>query len=383
MLPSELANLNSHTKKVPDTFLSIFRSRLGVSRLSELSETGPTNREILDAIPESYSRWVGSFVEPPPRPLGTLRPLVAPVTGLNPFDEAATAAQMLLTCHSVAVQIPDTLSYMQRLVRLFFLLEDEIEQGLVVLIPDSGSIDRVNANSRWFDLQTNRSLQSRADRDDFLRWSGKYFAGFEVAIGLDLCAAYPDRLDLACRTAEQSRVLKELLQASGESMPEPIVRAHDSLHYLPDLLALSLPCFDLSVHDLVTIRRDGLFDAWHNSLRHGLASVRALPADQLLDPQSARRIELSHYMLAAADDVARQVKRSSVLRAAKMGTMNFGIACAFGALAAVGAGPVVGGAVGGGGFLANTIVSWLGSRPASGERAFRRLAVEVFTPPRA
>jgi hypothetical protein len=272
---------------------------------------------------------------------------------------------------------------MQRLVRLFFLLEEEIENGLVVLIPDSGSIDRVNANSRWFDLQATRSLHARARRDDLLQWSGKYFASFEVAIGLDLCVAYPDRLDLACRTSEQSRVLTELLQASGEPMPEPIVKSHDSLHYLPDLLGLSLPCLDLSVHDLVKIRKDGLFEAWHEALRRGVASIQALDEDQLLDPQSARREELGHYMLAAADDVARQVRHSNVLRAAQIGTLNFGIACAFGALAAVEVGPVAGGFVAGGSFLANMIVSWLGGRPSSGQRAFRRLAIELFTPPLA
>jgi len=111
------------------------------------------------------------------------------------------------------------------------------------------------------------------------------------------------------------------------------VQSHDALHCLPDLLSLSLPCFDLSVHDLVKIRQEGLFDEWQRALRRGLMNIQALDDDQLLDPRSARRQELGEYMAAAADDVNMQVRSSSVLRKALTGTTNFGIACAAGALA--------------------------------------------------
>src|SRR5438094_8727356 len=112
--------------------LSILRDRLGVPRLSDVRWGSGADSEVQHAIADSYSDWAQSFTEPPPRPAHTLRPIVLPLTGMNPFDEAATAAQTLLACHSVCVHIPDTMSFLRRLWRFLVLLEEEIDSGLVV-----------------------------------------------------------------------------------------------------------------------------------------------------------------------------------------------------------------------------------------------------------
>lgn len=112
------------------------RELTGTQKLAEL-RSRPPDREVVLRLVEAYVLWAKSFHEPPSKPSNSLRPIVAPVTGMAQVDEVNFALKALMVTESVAISITDTLSYMGRLPRLLVLLEDYIESGLVVIVPEA------------------------------------------------------------------------------------------------------------------------------------------------------------------------------------------------------------------------------------------------------
>jgi hypothetical protein len=318
---------------------------LGIARLDALRDRELDGATVFDTVAKSYGEWLELFVAPPARPEGTLRPLVLPLTGLNPTDEAATASQTLLVCHSVGIEVPNTLSYLRRLLRLLILLEDEIDAGLVVLIPDKGTLEPAGMYADWRSKQRGRFVGRERTDDGMLHAATEFFAEAEVVVALDLCSQFPDELDLACRTAEQSRYLRSLLEEARLRGSMDLSHAHDRLSFLPELLSLQLPCFDLSVEDMLRIRREGLFNDWQDAVKKGVMSLQSVDSSRLLDPRSAIRDEVQHEIREAAEELNRRVRDSGFLRHALIGGTTFGIACAAGSLGAISANPLAAGAV--------------------------------------
>ena len=90
------------------------RELTGTQKLAEL-RSRPPDREVVLRLVEAYVLWAKSFHEPPSKPSNSLRPIVAPVTGMAQVDEVNFALKALMVTESVAISITDTLSYMGRL----------------------------------------------------------------------------------------------------------------------------------------------------------------------------------------------------------------------------------------------------------------------------
>lgn len=193
-------------------------------------------------------------------------------------------------------------------------------------------------------------------------------------MALDLCSMYPDRIDLASRNDWQLEVIRSLLQSVGQLTTG--TESVDRLIFLPSLLTQELPLLDLSVEDAVAIRKDGIFDTWRHGVELWLDRIGTVDETQLLDPAGATRRELSEAMADAQNQLRQSIGKSAVLKQRQVGVMGFAISCVAGGLGAIG-GPITGVLVGGAAFGASAVIRWLGGRPTSGERAFRRLVVQL------
>jgi hypothetical protein len=199
----------------------------------------------------------------------------------------------------------------------------------------------------------------------------------EVGIALDICAMYPDGIDFTCRTSSQVEVLRELIEFTDASMRARAVSCQGELHFIPEVIRQDFPIFDLSVSDLVKVRKDGLFDTWRSSLKRGLLIASTLNESDFIDPRSARKHEIQEALAQGANDIRKQVGHSRVLRNSQIGVMSFGASCAAGAIASLG-GPVVGAAVGGSAYFATVLLNWVAGRRTSGESSFQRLVFQLF-----
>ena len=152
-----------------------------------------------------------------------------------------------------------------------------------------------------------------------------------MAAGLDTCARYPRGVDLSCINSFQVDQLQRILNDSVIVPSKDVVRRHDSLHFLPSLMALDLPAFRLPAKELVAVQESGLFTAWQRAFAIGLERARNLPADVLLNP-SAEAVNVLHDELQAASrQVAMDARKSSVLQSASTGFLCLGMATAAGA----------------------------------------------------
>lgn len=362
---------------VTSDLIAAARTSLGIAQLSGFKECGHPWKEVVKRLAGAYVDWASAFEMPPEREANTLRPVIAPVTGMALFDEVHAAASSLLIAHSVALSITDTISYIGRLARVLILLEDQIDAGLVVIVPEPPVVSGFSFSGLLMELEP---LHDPVASDDLLtreERASEMLTNAEMGIALDLCCMYPDRVDLACRIPAQVATLCQLIEAGDNATGARIASSHDRMRYLPALLQQEFPVFDLSVADLVKIRKDGLFETWRSSLQRGLKVIADSDESDLIDPLTARRRELKEAMEEGAAFIRGELGRSRILRSGQIGVMSFGASCAAGSVASLG-GPEVGAAVGGVSFLTTALLRWFGGRPSSGERAFRKLVFELF-----
>lgn len=368
---------HSYRVVVTADLLASGRERLGIARLSDYRDSGHSWKEVVTRLAGAYVEWASTFDMPPEQEANTLRPILAPVTGMAPFDEANAAASSLLLAHSAAVSITNTMSYVGRLARLLILLEDLIDAGLVVIVPEPPVVSGFSFSGLLMELELSRSSLANDDLPDKEERVSTMLANAEMGIALDLCCMYPGRLDLACRIPDQVATLRRLIESADNTTTAKIAASHDRIRHLPDLLQQEFPVFDLATADLVKIRKDGLFDTWRSSLQRGLSIIAASDDSDLIDPRTTRRLELRDTMEEGASRIRGELGRSQVLRNGQIGVVSFGASCATGAVASLG-GAEVGAAVGGASFLVTALLRWFGGRPSSGERAFRRLVFQLF-----
>jgi hypothetical protein len=116
-------------------FLDELRERLGVATLDELRPLTPSD-SWLEATAAAYNSLSDARPQPPPHGGHELRPVIS-TSRFSALDEAEVAARALLIAESVAVLVPDSMGYAQRLLRLATLLEPAIDEGLVILLPET------------------------------------------------------------------------------------------------------------------------------------------------------------------------------------------------------------------------------------------------------
>jgi hypothetical protein len=365
---------------MPDALLTAVRSRLGVERLSHI-ESLP-GKTIEDTIGPSYRNWSKQFVLSP-KPGATIRPVITP-TSLSSLDVPKVSLRTLLLCQQIAIGLPDSIGWVRPMFHLLVQLEDFIDEDLVLLVPDFAHL--IDDTEKIFDFRAffGTWLNSREEGslsngtpEEMARAEEDFIAGGEISMALDYCRRYPDSLDLACRNPVQHRQFQSLLDKSLNYVSSSTLETHDRLTYLPDLLSLELPdTRNLSIADLVAVHKHGLFDDWKSALTEGLALARQIDDVEYLQPGSARIREVRSALEAAARRTRETVGRSRSLEIAKR-TSSFGIAVAAGALGALG-GPMSAGAAAGGAFAVTTLINWLGGRPTSGTRAFRKMVTQFF-----
>ena len=110
------------------------RASFGVASLSELRGR-PLGSDAFNHVVDAYLYLASSVKAPPPKESFQLRPTFM-TSVVSPYDEAEVAARALLLYHSVAVILPDSINYPRRMLRLLTLLEELIDDGLVVLLPE-------------------------------------------------------------------------------------------------------------------------------------------------------------------------------------------------------------------------------------------------------
>jgi hypothetical protein len=157
---------------------------------------------------------------------------------------------------------------------------------------------------------------------------------------------------------------------------------NDQLRYLHRVVSVPFPMLELPVADMIKVRQDGVFDAWREAVGRGFERMDGFDQDLLLNPNSAQLAIIRKTLEDAADQLRQQLNRSNVLRNSIRGLTGFALSAACGALGSMG-GPVTGAASAGAGFLGGALIDWLGGRPGTGERAFKRLIVQVFDDPTA
>jgi hypothetical protein len=349
------------------------RANLEVANLRELS-TAQRNDEMWDRVASAYVEWDGTVVAPPMKQFegdNHIRPIIV-TSAVSTFDEVVAAAKALLLCNSVVILLPDSINYIWRMLRLAVLLEKEIDAGLVILLPES-----VVARTRYFDKAMMQGLPvPNLSPEEKLIRAEQATKTLEIALALDVCAAFPNDVDLAFTDEYQKGALARLVITAGK--PDTgILQSVDRLRFLPRLIGLPFPDMRIGVNELIAIRRDGLFSAWQAAVQRGLTTIEQLNEDDLFDPDAVKLTELRTALESASHEVSKEISKSSTLRKSFVKVSSFGVACAAGALGAMG-GPILGGVAGGAALVGAGVVNWLGGRPTAGERSFRKLIVQLF-----
>jgi hypothetical protein len=345
------------------------RRSLGVRRLSDLASLQPS-ASWFEAVGEAYSRLSAARPEPPPRQSDELRPVIA-TSSQSPIDEAEVVARSLLLAPSVAILLPDSINYARRLLRLATLLEPVLDAGLVVLLPETSLPD-----SRYFDtalMHAYRSIPStQAQREQRAK---EATSRFETALAMDAAAHFPDRLDLALTDGQQVSYVKDLLRSTFRTGDGRLDA--DRYRFLPDLIALEIPRIALATDELVRLRQDGLFEDLRRGLTEAMRRTSTIDDEAVVDPASVRVQEVREYLADVVAESVRETMRSRVIRSATTGTFAIGIGAVSGALGSSG-GMEVAAIAGGAGSAAGLVLGWLGGRPRSGTKRFRRLVTRLF-----
>lgn len=349
------------------------RERLQVVRLASFVDE-PQLKVDARAVTSVYARWLNEEVTLPEKPVGELRPCHF-TSVVSHVDEVSFVHRALLASESVALIIPDSINYPLRLFRLVTQCEGLIDCGLLFLVPEA-QLRTMPLLEEQFGMVFNgkriadQALRSPGDRaasaDDWVRTA-------EIAASLDACNAFPGRVDLALTSRRQTDIVRQLF---ADSIVQDQAVAHDRLVFLPDLLSIPLPVLDLAPKDLLAVRRDGYMEELRIAIRDATEAAATLDESQLLEPSGVIQQEFRNKLEQAADRAHAATRRSRTLRRATVGVGTFSVGCATGALGAV-AGPGVAAAAGGLSVLGAAIVEWLGGRPSSGQRAFRRILTSI------
>lgn len=362
--------------------LDPIRSQLGVDRLASLPST--CYSELHGALSDLIAApsWPLGLKDKPP---SDLRILLAPLA--ISYDVVSAVSRSLLVSKQVAVRITDSELGSTALLNLALGMEQFIDEGLVVLIPEEFKPVQPGYFLEWGVAGVTTFFphkRSGKERDE----------GFDMALALDCCQEYPNALDLACPTAGHHKRLLDVIEFSRAwadradhvqsgrlecaGVPsQNIMRSHDRINYLPAFLSLPLPIFDLNSADLMSLHHHGLFEHWKAALEEALRQAYLLDEDTLLDPDSARVRMIRDMMTDAEQSTRRSIKRSRVLRSAELRSAKFTIAAASGALGTFD-GPTGGAGAAGAAFLLSSLIDWLGGRPSQGQRAFRRMIPQIF-----
>lgn len=347
----------------------------GIEHLRELGASGNPWRYQLVRV--AYDAW---SVQPDlldGQALGkSLLPVLAPIR-FSRYDEVEAARRCVIACGGVVIDASALITDADKMWRTLVLLEEAIDEGVVLLATDD--LTRREWWSAWAGNQ--QPIPGGTSSGEAFRRFVEGTARATVAAALDLCAIAPERLYVVCTDYEELRGLQWLIaEATGAAGRQRLLQRQDELHFMPSMMSLDLPYFDLPVHDLLAMQRDGLFDTWRRAVSAGLERANRLPADELVDPSSIALRHLHEALEEASYSVLMASRRSPILRAASLGSMRFGIAAAAGALGALD-GSVGAATAGGGAYLLTVLTDWLGGRPTSGQRAFARLAFEITRSP--
>jgi hypothetical protein len=343
---------------------------LGVASLNELRSLTPSN-SWLEATAAAYNSLSDARPKPPPHPAHELRPVIS-TSRFSNLDEAEVAARALLIAESVAVLVPDSMGYAQRLLRLATILEPAIDEGLLILLPET-SID----SNTYFESSLAIAYGDVPNAaEDRTAQVAQVTARFEVASAMDAARRYPDRLDLAVTSRSQIDHVRDLLAVVGDSGDRQAPSV-DRVRFLPDVVSLQLPKIALAADELVRLRRDGMFQDLRRGLTEALRRTEAVGDEEVVDPASARVREIREYLDDVAAASARDSKRSRLVRRATNGFLSVAVGTATGALGAAG-GIEPAAAAGGGAAAGGLVLSWLSARPGDGPRRFRQTVARLF-----
>jgi hypothetical protein len=147
-------------------------------------------------------------------------------SAVSEIDEAEVAARSLLLAKTVAVMLPDSINYPRRLLRLATLLEPAIDDGLVLLFPETS----FSEHASYFDAALGRSYADQtASSEGTAEKARGVVRRLEIAGAMDACAQYPDRLDLAVTSPPQLAEIRELLALPAIGAGRPT--GHDHLNW--------------------------------------------------------------------------------------------------------------------------------------------------------
>jgi hypothetical protein len=352
--------------------LTELRASLDVGSLADLRERTVTP-DWWESVARAYSNLSDARPEPPTKPPHELRPVFM-TSAISDLDEAEVAARSLLLANTVALILPDSINYPRRLLRLATLLEPAIDEGLLLLFPEAS----FDAGEAYFNAALVRSYSEPiAASEDRVEKARGVARRLEIAGAMDACALFPDRLDLAVTTPPQVSEIRELLELSGLHEGGHGHLDTDRIRFLPDLLSLRIPNVALSAQELIAIRRDGMFESVRAALSEALRRTASLDDDEVVDPAGVRVREIREYLDDAAAAAVAETSRSRVIRTSVTGSVAIGVGCATGALGATG-GLEAAALAGGVGSAAGMVLGWLGGRPRSGTKRFRRVVAHLF-----
>ena len=187
---------------------------------------------------------------------------------------------------------------------------------------------------------------------------------------------FPSHWDLAAIEREDANDIRLILerviqQGTHRKATSAISESHDRLHFLPDVLRVSLPMGDNAPKNLLKVHRSAIFGEWHAAFRRAVDHINDLTDHELLDPRSQRTRELREQLLSVPKSISKEASRSRALRRT-VTSAGFGIACATGALGSI-PNPMITGAVGGAGFLGAQLLQMLNRPNRSAVNAMRLL----------
>jgi hypothetical protein len=149
-------------------------------------------------------------------------------------------------------------------------------------------------------------------------------------------------------------------------------RKVDDILAFCSLLELSVPTGNLTLTDIVELRKGSEFDIFRQGLRRGLAAIDSRPFDEYLDPNSVKLAEIRREIVEARKAMGQELKRSNFLKRHLNESGDLLIAAAAGAAGAYATEPAIGAGVGLGTYFGARLAAWLKARSQAESTAFIR-----------